>query len=185
MKVDQKLARHEEPFRITSRRPEAERDGRRQGGRSRQPVSGLAMQPDAACDRRSRPKPEGYPDRLSPTDADPRPLRPRSTGGPDPGVGCAARHRVRRLRTSPSAGHQHRRRISACSRCPTYRNGLDSFSAFSAPPHPARHRLSSVVRTGGSVRRGREGRHPAWGGQRSRRRARGSQTMCFYRPPCI
>ena len=30
----------------------------------RDALVGLAMQPDAACVRRSRPKPEGYPDRL-------------------------------------------------------------------------------------------------------------------------
>ena len=110
VKVAQELARHEEPFRITARRPEAERGGRRQGGRSRQPVSGLAMQPDAACDRRSRPKPEGYPDRLSPADADPRPLRPRSTGGPDGGAGCAAGNRLAEPKKGGRTGDGHRRR---------------------------------------------------------------------------
>jgi len=107
VKVAQELARHEEPLRITSRRPEAERGGRRQGGRSRQPVSGLSMQADAACGHRSRPKPEGYPDRLSPAHVDPRPLCPRPIAGPDAGAGRAAGDRFPVPGRAGSPGHRH------------------------------------------------------------------------------
>ena len=112
VKVAQELARHGEPMRITPRRPEAERGGRRQGGRSRQPVSGLPMQADAARGCRSRPKPEGYPDRLSPADAHARPLRPRPTRGPDTGAGCAAGYRLCEVVTANRACYGDRRRCA-------------------------------------------------------------------------
>ena len=77
--------RNQEPIRITPRRPETEREAHGQGGRSRQPSVGLAMQEGAGHGPRSRSKPEGYLDRLSST----RSSRWRNVGS---GAGNASRN---------------------------------------------------------------------------------------------